>query len=302
MKPKIVVIGSSNTDLVIQVPHFPAPGETVLGGEFMMARGGKGANQAVAAARLGADVTFISRLGQDSFGEMALAACQAEQINTDFILFDEQKASGVALIMVDQQGENEIAVASGANFALTPADVAAAESMIQSADCVLLQLEVPLSTVEAAVELANKHHVLVILNPAPARPLPTKLLHSIDILTPNETEAAILGQNINQTDAVQSVRQLGVKTIIMTLGSKGALLIRDDLQQEISTFPIEVVDSTAAGDAFNGALAVALGNGRSLQDAITFANAAGALATTKAGAQQSLPTLAEVEQILSTKT
>ena len=302
MKPKIVVVGSSNTDLVVQVPHFPSPGETVLGDGFMMARGGKGANQAVAAARLGADVTFISSLGQDSFGEMALAACQAEDINTDFFRIDKQKASGVALILVDQQGENEIAVASGANAALTPADVFAAEAVIQSADCILLQLEIPLHTVEAVVELANKHQILVILNPAPAMPLPAKLLQSIDILTPNETEAAILGMfDPDQPDVLQNVHHLGIKTIVTTLGSRGALLVHDDLQQEIPAYTTHVVDTTSAGDAFNGALAVALANGRSLPDAVDFANAAGSLAASRAGAQLSLPTLIEVNQLLSSR-
>ena len=300
MKPKIVVVGSSNTDLVVQVPYFPAPGETILGDDFMMARGGKGANQAVAAARLGADVTFVSRLGQDSFGEMALNACKAEQINTNFISFDKAKASGVALIMVDQNGENVIAVASGANNTLMPDDVVAAESAIQEADCVLLQLEIPLETVKTAVSLANKHNTLVILNPAPAMTLPIELLQAIDILTPNETEAAILGLvDSDSLDDIQDIHQSGIKTIVMTLGSKGALLIQDDVEQQVPAYPISVVDTTAAGDGFNGALAVALANGRSLPDAVDFANAAGALAATKAGAQPSLPTLEEVEQFQS---
>lgn len=300
MTPKIVVVGSSNTDLVVQVPYFPAPGETILGDDFMMARGGKGANQAVAAARLGADVTFISRLGRDSFGEMALNACKAEGINTEFISFDDNIASGVALIMVDENGENVIAVASGANNTLTSDDIYAAESVIQAADCVLLQLEIPLETVKTAVSLANKHNTLVILNPAPAMALPIELLQSIDILTPNETEAAILGL-IDQESGndIQDIDQSGIKTIIMTCGSKGALLVQDNIKQQIPAYPINVVDTTAAGDGFNGALAVALANGRSLPEAVAFANAAGALAATKAGAQPSLPTLAEVEQFQS---
>ncbi len=298
MKPKIVVIGSSNTDLVIQVPHFPTAGETVLGDDFMVARGGKGANQAVAAARLGADVTFITRLGRDSFGEAALAACQVEGISTEFISFDAQKASGVALIMVDQHGENVIGVAAGANNTLTPADVFAAEAAIQAADCVLLQLEVPLIVVETAVALANKHNVRVILNPAPAKPLPPTLLQAIDILTPNETEAAILGLfDPEQAAGLLSLDRVGIKIIVMTLGSKGALLISAAQHKEIPAYPIDVVDTTAAGDAFNGALAVAIANGRSLPDAVDFANAAGALAASKAGAQPSLPTLAEVEKL-----
>ena len=300
MKPKIVVIGSSNTDLVVQVPHFPEPGETILGDDFMMARGGKGANQAVAAARLGADVTFISRLGQDSFGELAMNACKAEAVNTEFISIDREKASGVALIMVDQYGENVIAVASGANNTLTQDDVFVAESVIRSADCILLQLETPLATVRAAIELANKHHIPVILNPAPAVPLPASFLQSIDILTPNETEAVILDLiDSDLPDDIQNVRQSGIKTIVMTMGSKGALLLHEDGRQQVPAYPINVVDTTAAGDAFNGALAVAWANGRSLSDAVDFANAAGALAASKSGAQCSLPTLAEVNQFLS---
>lgn len=266
----------------------------------MMARGGKGANQAVAAARLGADVTFVSRLGRDSFGEMALAACQDEQINTEFISYDGQTASGVALIMVDDMGENVIAVAGGANNTLAPNHVYAAEPTIQEADCVLLQLEIPLETVQTAVSLANKHNVPVILNPAPAMALPASLLQAIDILTPNETEAAILGLiDSNAGDDIQNVKQAGIQTIIITLGSKGALLVQNHIKRHIPAYPIDVVDTTAAGDAFNGALAVALANGRSLSDAIDFANAAGALAASKAGAQTSLPTLEEVLQLQS---
>lgn len=267
----------------------------------MMARGGKGANQAVAAARLGAHVTFISRLGQDSFGEMALAACQEEQINTSFISVDGQKASGVALIMVDEWGENVIAVAGGANNTLAPENVCAAESAIQEADCVLLQLEIPLETVQTAVSLANKHNIPVILNPAPAMALPAELLQAIAILTPNETEAVRLGVvDPDSGDDMQAIDQSGIQTIIMTLGSKGALLVQEGVRRHIPAYPVNVVDTTAAGDAFNGALAVALANGRSLPEAIDFANAAGALAASKAGAQTSLPTLAEVEQLQAT--
>lgn len=301
MRPKIVVVGSSNTDLVVQVNYLPAPGETILGDNFMMARGGKGANQAVAAARLGAEVTFISRLGQDSFGEMALSACQAEQINTEFISIDTQSASGVALIMVDQLGENVIAVAGGANNTLAPEHVHAAEAAIQEAECVLLQLEIPLETVKTAVSLANKHNVPVILNPAPAMALPTDLLQAIDILTPNETEAAILGLiNREAGDNIQDINPFGIQTVIVTLGGRGALLVQENVRDHIPAYPIDVVDTTAAGDAFNGALAVALANGRSLPDAIDFANAAGALAASKAGAQTSLPTPEKVEQLQST--
>jgi ribokinase len=300
MKPIIVVVGSSNTDLVVQVPHFPSPGETVLGDGFIMAHGGKGANQAVAAARLGAQVTFVSSLGRDSFGEMAMEAYQVEGIDTEFIQIDEKSPSGVALILVDPKGENEIAVASGANFTLTAADVEQAEPAIQSADCVLLQLETPLPTVEAAVALANKYKVPVILNPAPARPLPSALLQSIDVLTPNETEAEMLGLlGSDQPDIAARMRQLGIETVVMTMGDRGALLVRDGEQQQIPAFPTSAVDTTAAGDAFNGALAVAIASGRPLEDAVRFANAAGAFAASSAGAQSSLPTLDDVNGLIS---
>ena len=300
MKPKIVVVGSSNTDLVVQVTHFPSPGETVLGDGFIMAHGGKGANQAVAAARLGAQVTFVSSLGQDSFGEMAMEAYKAEGINTEFIRFDKKAPSGVALILVDPKGENEIAVASGANFTLTTADVERAEPAIRSADCVLLQLETPLPTVETAVELAKKHEVPVILNPAPARALPEALLRSIDVLTPNETEAEMLDlMDSDSRDIGAKMREFGIETVVMTMGGKGALLVRDNEQHQIPAFPTSAVDTTAAGDAFNGALAVAIAGGRPLKEAVRFANAAGALAASSAGAQSSLPTLDEVNGLIS---
>jgi ribokinase len=299
MKPKIVVVGSSNTDLVVQVPHFPSPGETVLGDGFIMAHGGKGANQAVAAARLGAQITFVSSLGQDEFGELAMKAYRAEGINTEFIQIDNKAPSGVALILVDPKGENEIAVASGANFTLTAADVEIAEPAIQSADCVLLQLETPLPTVEAAVALARKHEVPVILNPAPARPLPESILQSIDVLTPNETEAEMLGLvGSDQTDIAANMLRLGIETVVMTMGSRGALLVRDGEQQQIPAFPTSAVDTTAAGDAFNGALAVAIASGRPLKDAVRFANAAGAFAASSPGAQSSLPTLDDVNGLV----
>ena len=300
MKPRIVVVGSSNTDLVVQVPHFPGPGETVLGDGFIMVHGGKGANQAVAAARLGAEVTFVSSLGQDSFGEMAIEAYQAEGINTEYIVFDKKAPSGVALILVDPKGENEIAVASGANFTLTSSHVAAAEPAIQAADGVLLQLETPLPSVETAVALAKKHDVPVILNPAPARLLPESLLRSVDIVTPNETEAEMLGLLEDKGSGISAgMERFGIGTVVMTLGSKGALLVKDGEQHQIPAFPTSVVDTTAAGDAFNWALAVALAGGRSLKDAALFANAAGAITASAAGAQSSLPTLDQVNNLIS---
>jgi ribokinase len=303
MKPKIVVVGSSNTDMVVQVPHLPAPGETVLGGEFIMAAGGKGANQAVAAARLGAQVTFVARLGRDMFGQVAVQGYKAEGINVDSIAWDEDAASGVALIVVDEAGENAIAVAPGANGRLSPHDVAAAEVAIAEADAVLLQLEIPLETVQAAAQLARRHGVGVLLNPAPAAPLPDDLLGLVDVLTPNESEAAGL-TGLPVTDLVQAraVAQLlldrGPAAVVITLGAQGALLATEDEVMRVPGFAVTPVDTTAAGDAFNGALAVAWAQGTDLAEAVRYANAAGALSVTRLGAQPSLPTAEEIEQFL----
>lgn len=301
MKPKIVVIGSANTDLVVQVAQFPTPGETVLGGDFIVAQGGKGANQAVAAARLGADVTFVARLGYDQFGDAALTAYLAEGINTDYIVRSQGVASGVALIMVEQSGENVIAVASGANNLLSPDDVQAAEAAIKQADYLLLQLEIPLETVEAAARLARTHHVPVILNPAPAAPLPASLLERVNILTPNETEAAMLAQSA----AADTIEQAGqtlqkqVDTVLVTVGEQGVSLFNQDEVTNIPAYTTDVVDTTAAGDSFNGGLAVALAQGKPLHEAIRYANAVGALTVSSEGAQPSLPTAEAVSAFLA---
>jgi ribokinase len=302
MKPKIVVVGSANTDMVVKVEHLPRPGETVLGGRFFSVQGGKGANQAVAAARLGGDVTFVARLGRDDLGKAAAEAYRQEGICLDYLVEDENASSGVALILVNAAGENSIAVAPGANGQLSPADVLAAEEAIAQADVLLVQLEIPLETVKAAAELAKKHGVRVILNPAPAAMLPKSLLALVDILTPNETEAAILAQG-KASDALELAQQLhtisGVGIIVMTLGSQGALLFQAGRATIVPSHPVEPVDTVAAGDAFNGALAVALARGDSLTAAIRFANAVGALSVTRAGAQPSLPTAAEVSDFLA---
>jgi ribokinase len=301
MTPKIVVIGSANTDMVVKVAHLPKPGETVLGGHFFSAQGGKGANQAVAAARLGADVTLVARLGRDSLGQAAADAYRADGINLDYVIFDDAAPSGVALILVNAVGENIIAVAPGANGQLSPADVRAADNVIRQADAVLLQLEIPLETVKAAAELAHQHGVRVILNPAPAAALPADLLSLVDVLTPNETEATLLTQG-TATDPLDLAQQVqtasGVPVIVMTLGSQGALLLQEGRAKIIPSRQVTAVDTVAAGDAFNGALAVALGRGDTLTDAIQYANAAGALAVTRAGAQPSLPTSDEVTAFL----
>ncbi len=302
-RPKIVVIGSSNTDMVIKSARIPGPGETVLGGQFVMAAGGKGANQAVAAARLGAQVVLVARVGQDVFGAQAITNFQAEGISTDFVKLDEHAPSGVALILVDDSGENVISVAPGANATLSKEDVLAAREVIASADVLLLQLEIPLPAVEEAARIAADVGVPVILNPAPAQLLPDSLLSCVSILTPNETEAELLTRVCVSDEgsaqrAGKALLESGIGTVLLTRGSRGVYLVAREEAKAIPAMAIKPVDTTAAGDAFNGALAVALGEGQGLEAAVRFANAAGALAATRLGAQPSLPTRAELERFL----
>ena len=304
MNTKVVVVGSANTDMVVRVPRLPNAGETVLGGAFLKARGGKGANQAVAAARLGADVTFIARLGRDALGQEAAVGYQAEGINTDYLVWDTEAPSGVALILVNPEGENIIAVAPGANQYLSPADVAAAESAIAKADCVLMQLEIPVETVMTAAEIARRHKVRVILNPAPAAHLPAALLQAIDLLTPNRHEAALLAGLRDRNEELPDFAPLQAQLrpdalLVVTLGKRGALLCeRAQPPQLFEGFTVTPLDATGAGDAFNAALAVGLARGWPLTEALRFANAAAAIAVTRAGAQPSLATGAEVELFL----
>ncbi len=301
MPSKIIVVGSANTDFVVQVAEIPKPGETVLGGQFVTARGGKGANQAVGAARLGAQVTFVARLGSDRLGDEALEAYRQEGIDTGYIRRDPKAASGVALIMVNQKGENVIAVAPGANQCLTPQDVVAAEPAIRSADVLLLQLEIPLETVQAAIALAQRHDVRVILNPAPARTVPLDTLRQISVLTPNENELGmLLGHPVQDIEAAAAelYRQTGISALVVTLGSQGALVYSADEIFRSPAFQVKPIDTTACGDAFNAALAVRLGEGASLIEAVRYANGAGALAATRAGAQPSLPISKELERFL----
>jgi ribokinase len=300
----ILVIGSSNTDMIVQAPRIPRPGETILGGTFNTAAGGKGANQAVACARAGGKVTFVARVGRDMFGEQALQGFRQDGIDVTYVKQDDTAPSGVALIMVDEHGENSIAVASGANNNLGKADLEAARAAFQTADTVLMQLEIPLETVEAAARMAREQGIRVILNPAPACTLSDALLQNVSILTPNETEAELLTGIIvqDETSARKAAEVLigkGVKTVILTLGAAGAYLHTDTFQGMIPSYPVEPVDTTAAGDTFNGVLAVALAEGRSLEQAVTFANAAAALSVTKLGAQPSAPDRESVEAFLS---
>ena len=300
-RPEIVVVGSSNTDMVVKAERIPVPGETVTGGQFVMAAGGKGANQAVAAARLGAEVTFVAKLGQDMFGDQAIEGYRKEGIVTDLILRDPDHHTGVALIMVDESGENLIAVASGANHALKPEDVQRAAERIRAADAVMLQLETPMETVEFTAGLAAEAGVPVILDPAPAAPLADALLAQVAYLTPNESEAERLTgiQVRDEASARAAAKKLldsGARNVIVTLGSKGAVVCTPDQENLIPGYQVDARDSTAAGDAFNGGLAAALARGLALEDAVRQANLVGALSVTKMGAQPSLPTEDELRR------
>ena len=302
-KSKIVVIGSSNTDMIIKMDKIPVPGETVLGGEFSIAAGGKGANQAVAAARAGGDVTLIACIGKDMFGQQALDGFITDKINVDYIFRDEKAASGVALIFVDKNGENSIAVASGANYKLTPEHINKSRDALISAQIMVMQLETPIETVTAAARLAKENGVKVILNPAPAQALEDKLLQTISILTPNESESEILTgvKVIDDTSAAKAAGVLlnkGLEAVLITLGSRGVFLATQDRSHIIPGFQVKAVDTTAAGDVFNGALAVSLAENKSIEDSIRFANAAGALSVTKLGAQPSAPGRQEIENFL----
>lgn len=294
MKPSILVIGSTNTDMVVKADRLPAPGETVLGGDFFMTAGGKGANQAVAAKRLGGDVIFIFKTGSDIFGERSVKAFTEEGIDTRYSATDPEKSSGIALITVDKNAENCIVVASGANASLSPEDITPAISLFSRSPIVLMQLETPLETIYYAAELAVSYNCPLILNPAPACALPASLLEKVSIITPNRKEASVLS-GIDITDeqsailAARLIRNKGVGTVIITLGADGALISSMETEQFVPARVVEAVDTTAAGDVFNGALAVALSEGRSLVDAVEFGCRAAAISVTRLGAQSAAP-------------
>jgi len=291
---KIVVIGSSNTDMVIKADRLPAPGETIIGKQFMMTPGGKGANQAVAATRMGGAVSFIAKTGNDLFGRQSVELYKAEGIGTEYIFSDTENPSGVALISVDDQGENCILVAPGANGTLSVKDIEKAKKEIESADIMLIQLEIPIETVEYAVKIAFEKGVKVVLNPAPARSLSTNLLKSIDIITPNKNEAELLtGNHVRDSasarKAADSLHEKGVKTVIITLGSKGALIRENGEYHEIKAQKVKAVDTTAAGDTFCGTLCVGLSEGMTIVEAVKLACKACAITVTRMGAQASIP-------------
>jgi ribokinase len=305
--PHILVVGSLNMDLVVQMPAIPRPGETLIGGRFATFPGGKGANQAVAAARLGSHVAMIGRVGGDAFGEQMLKIIGDEGIDIRFVGVDVHSATGVALITVDAHGQNSISVASGANFTLTVDEVRLAWQQIPHVDLLVMPLETPLETIETAAIIAKERGARVVLNPAPARDLDEDLLRKVDFLIPNETETERLTGSKIQTEvdarrAGIALLGRGVGSVVLTLGEKGAMVIegaptRPDCQL-IPAFPMPVVDTTAAGDAFVGALATGLGEGLSLIAAARFASAAAAISVTRAGAQPSLPYRREVDQIV----
>ncbi len=299
--PRIVVVGSINVDMVVKSQRLPTVGETVTGGRFLMAAGGKGANQAVAAARLGAEVTLVGRVGADLFGEQAIAGYRKEGIVTDCILRDPHQPTGVALILVDERGANLISVASGANHALSPEDVERAAESIRGADVVLVQLEIPLDTVRHVARLAADAGVAVILDPAPAPsvPLGESLLRHVACVKPNETEAEQLTgiavrDEVSARQAAEKLLQAGARHAIITLGARGAFWLSSGEEGFVPGRAVAVVDTTAAGDCFSGGLACALARGQSLGEAVEFASLAAALSVTRLGAQPSMPTAAEV--------
>jgi ribokinase len=307
--PAIVIAGSLNMDFVVRVERLPAVGETVLGSDFRMIPGGKGANQAYAAARLARPplaVRMTGRVGYDLFADRLKASLAAAGVDTSAVFATKSAPTGVALIWVDAQGRNSIVVASGANQAFAAADVAGLRRTLRGASFLLMQLETPLDTVSALVALAREESVRTILDPAPARPLSRELLTAVDILTPNEGEALILlgraPARVSPAEApplARALRELGAKTVVLKLGDRGCFF--DDGERALyqPAFPVEVVDSTAAGDAFNGALAVALAENMTIPDALRFASAAAALSVTRPGAQSSMPARAEVEVFLA---
>jgi len=293
MEKRILVIGSSNTDMVIKTTRFPKPGETILGGDFFMNQGGKGANQAVTVARLKGDVDFICKTGNDLFRDQSVALFRNEGINTEWILSDNEKPSGIALIMVDNSGENSIVVASGANGSLSPGDIEKVREVVIRSDYILMQLEIPLDTVEYVVNLASSKDKKVILNPAPAADLPQNLFEKIYLITPNRIEAELLsGIKIRDRDttmeAAKSLLNKGVKHVIITLGEEGALSYNGEFEW-IPAETVEPADTTGAGDVFNGALTVGLAEGLSMSDAVRFANKAAAISITRYGAIPSIP-------------
>jgi ribokinase len=304
MKNKVVVVGSYNTDLTIKTGRMPVPGETIIGGIFSEGGGGKGANQAVAAVRAGADVSFIARVGNDVHGKVGIQRLTEELIDTRYISYDTDAATGVAFIVVDERGDNIIVVASGANARLSPADIETAQDEILSADVLLVQLEIPIETVGAAIKKAHDHGTIVILNPAPAQPLHRDFLQEIDIITPNIVEAEMI-TGIKVTDEkslrmiVKRFFDLGIKNVLITLGSKGVFVGLPTVMEFIPAYKVRSVDSTGAGDVFSGSLATFLSEGIPIEKAAKMANAFASISVTRMGAQNSAPRRMEGENFIA---
>ncbi len=296
-RPRIAVVGSINVDLVVRTPRRPAAGETLAGTSFDLFPGGKGANQAVAAARLGASVTMVGRVGADTFASTGLRELEAADVDCAAVAHDPDQSTGIAAIVVDDRGENSIVIVAGANGAWSEQDMLRAEAAARAAQVLLLQHEIPQEVNVRAARAGHAAGATVVLNPAPAEPIPPALLASLDVLTPNAHEAALLtsGSESAPEAAAYALQKLGIRRVVVTLGSAGALYLDQNLGQ-VAALPVDVVDSTAAGDAFNGALAVALARGLPLPDAVRVGCVAGSLATTRPGAQPSMPTLDDVQR------
>ena len=301
MSGHIVVVGSLNMDLVVRAERLPQKGETLGGGVFATFPGGKGANQAVAAARLGAPVKMVGRIGQDGFGTVLLQTLVQDKIDTRCVAQDAETPSGVALITVDQAGQNTIVVAPGANGNLSPMDILLAEEAFKGARLLLLQLETPLETVKAAARMAHQYGAEVVLNPAPAQPLDAELLELVDYLIPNQTELALLTGIADTQEALAKAGKWGPKWVIVTLGEQGGILAGPPGygMQPFPTFKVQAVDTTAAGDAFVGGFAAGILAGLAVEEAVRWGSAAGALSVTRHGAQPSLPTRQELENFLA---
>ncbi|MGL6049259.1 MAG: ribokinase [Aeromonas salmonicida] len=304
---RLVVLGSVNADHVLRVPHFPRPGETLTGHSYQVVPGGKGANQAVAATRLGAPVSFIARIGDDAIGQQMRQGFEQDGIDVSAVELDETLPTGIAIIYVSDEGENSIGISAEANGALSPAMVKRHEAMIADAHTLLLQLEVPLESVFEAAKLARSHGTRVVLNPAPARQLPADLLALVDLITPNQTEAELLtgvkvSDEASAAQAADRFHQMGISDVMITLGSQGVYCSNARQQQLIPGFRVEAVDTTAAGDTFNGALLAAELAGADFNAAVRFAHGAAALSVTKFGAQSSIPGKREVDAFLLAQT
>lgn len=299
----IIVVGSLNMDLVINAENIPRPGETVLGNGFKQIPGGKGANQADAVAKLGADVAMVGAVGDDSFGQALTESLRRDQVDVSHVTKKPGVPTGVAAIIVEKSGNNAITVASGANFELMEADVDYADEVFERGDILLTQLESPLDTVIHALKKARKHEIRTILNPAPGRELPDEIYPLIDVITPNETELEILtGLPVSSLEEIEKASNVllhkGIKDVLVTLGSNGALHVTEHEVRHHKGHQVKAVDTTAAGDCFNGAVAVGLSEGKDLSSSITFAMAAAALSVTRHGAQTSLPMRADVDNFM----